>query len=502
MATTTARVPGRFDRTLLRPLGALATAGILTFCGLAIAAQVPSPSLLFVVAVVSVIALAAWMLFSERYAWSLAVLMLYLGLVDGYLKLRTGSSSVTLVRDLMLYAIAAGFLVRAAVRRESLKLPPLTGWVIAWFVVVAVQLANPGNGTLLHSVASVRPHIEWVPLFFFGYAIFRSKARLRNFLMLLLVIAAVNGVVGFIQLNLTPEQLSAWGPGYEKALNGESSVAQRTFTDEEGELHTRPFALGGDFGFGGIVGMIAIPAALALLSLTRRAGPRFAIGLLAAGAVLGVATSEARTAVIGSVVVVLAFAALTVTSRTGLRTVFAVALAVLVAYVTVGYLGSNTKQGSFDRYNSISSPSEALSTSYDYRKNTLAKIPDYAAQFPLGAGIGSNGPAASFSGGTARRLDAESEFNFLLIEVGLPGLAVMLGFNLTLLYLSITRIRRIADREVRLLLTAFAAPLFAFSATWFVGIATAASPAAPYLWLTAGVLSFWLLGERERSRWR
>jgi hypothetical protein len=70
----------------------------------------------------------------------------------------------------------------------------------------------------------------------------------------------------------------------------------------------------------------------------------------------------------------------------------------------------------------------------------------------------------------------------------------MLGLNLTLFYLSITRIRKIDDRETRILLTAIAAPLFAIFATWFVGISTATTPNAPYLWFAAGVLSFWLLG--------
>ena len=244
MATTTARVAGGFDRTFLRPLGALATAALLALCGLTIAVQVPSPSPLFAFAAISVLAVVAWMLLSERYAWSLAVLMLYLALLDGYLKLRTGSSNVTLVRDLLLYAIVAGALLRVAVRRQQLALPPLAGWVIAWVAVVAIQIANPENGTLQHSVSSIRPHVEFVPLFFLAYAVMRSKARLRSFLLLLLAVAAVNGVVGLVQANLTPEQLATWGPGYEEALSGEGSVAPRTYADEDGETHNRPFALG------------------------------------------------------------------------------------------------------------------------------------------------------------------------------------------------------------------------------------------------------------------
>ena len=500
MATTTVSTPATFNRVLLKPLGSLATAGMLALTGLAITIQVPSATPLTAVVVIGILAIAAWMLLSERYEWGLAILMLYIGLADGYLKLSTGSSNVTLLRDFLLYAIASGALIRIAVWRESLTWPPLTGWVIAWLVVVLVQIANPSDGTLSHSLASVRPHAEWVPLFFLGYVTMRSRARLRRFLLLLLAIAAVNGVVGLIQLNLTPDQLSSWGPGYAQFISGEGPVSGRGFVDNGGTEHTRPFALGGDMGFGGIVGLIAVPAALALLALARRPGIRLAAAALSIGMVMAIATSEARVAILGSVVAVFAFAALTVTSRAGLRTVMVLGMTFAVTYATVGFLSSGTQQGSFDRYESISSPGKAVSTAYDYRRETLARIPVYATEFPLGAGIGQAGPAASFEGGGGGpHLDAESEPTYLLIELGLPGLAVMLGFYFVLLYLSVTRIRKIVDRETRILLTAVAAPLFALFSTGFVGASTATVPGAPYLWFAAGVLAFWLLGEGHRS---
>jgi hypothetical protein len=495
MATTSASGPATLGRDLLKPLSAAGTAGLLALTGLAITIRFPAATPLAALITLCLLGIAAWMLLSERYEWSLAILMLYIGLADGYLKLRTGSSHVTLMRDLLLYAIAAGALIRIAVRRESVKLPPLSGWVIAWLIVVVVQLANPGNGTFSHSLASLRPHVEWVPLFFLGYVILQSKLRIQHFLLLLVLIAAANGVVGLVQLNLTPDQLAGWGPGYAEGISGEGDLSARTFADSNGTERTRPFALGSDFGFGGIVGMIALPAALGLLALSKRPGVRAATAVLATGAVLAVATSEARTAVIGSIIAVFAFAGLTVTSRAGLRTVLALAVTVAVAYTTIGLLSSSSEKGSFDRYSNISNPGKAATTAYEYRQGTLANVPKYMVQIPLGAGIGSKGPAASVAGGTeVKGLNGESEPTFLLIELGLPGFVVMLGLNLTLFYLSITRIRKISDRETRILLTAIAAPLFAIFATWFVGISTATTPNAPYLWFAAGVLSFWLLG--------
>jgi O-antigen ligase len=314
------------------------------------------------------------------------------------------------------------------------------------------------------------------------------------------MIAAVNGVVGLIQVNITPEELSSWGPGYEEAINGEGSVSARTFADDKGNERNRPFGLGGDVGFGGSVGMLAIPAALGLLALSKRRGVRILTGMLAVGTVLAVATSEARTAVLGSVIAVFAFAGLTITSKGGLRTLLALGAALVIGYGAIALLSSSTESGSFDRYESISNPSKALSTAFNYRKDTLSKVPDYIVDIPFGAGIGSKGPAASVAGiGKGAELDGESEPTFLLIELGLPGFLIMLGLTLTLFYISITKIRVIADRETRILLTAIAAPLFAIFSTWFVGVTTATTPTSPYLWFAAGVLSCWLLGEGQRS---
>ena len=61
-----------------------------------------------------------WLFLSERYENTLAVLLLYLGLLDGYLKLRTNSSAITLVRDGALYpvrtSIFQGFLAKPVAR--------------------------------------------------------------------------------------------------------------------------------------------------------------------------------------------------------------------------------------------------------------------------------------------------------------------------------------------------------------------------------------------------
>jgi hypothetical protein len=336
-------------------------------------------------------------------------------------------------------------------------------------------------------------------LFFLGYQVMRSPRRLRGFLLLLLAVAAVNGIVGLVQFKQTPEQLARWGPGYETRIAGTGPVSGRGFVDTHGKAHNRPFALGSDMGFGGSVGTLALPAALALFALSRRRALRVLALVLSLGAILGVATSEARVAVLGSVAAVAAFVLLAVSSRNVTRAVVALTVGAALAYGVISTLASSADSGAFDRYASIA-PGRAVDTAYDYRKDTLARVPQYALEIPLGAGLGSSGPGASATGGTTAgaSLDAESEPTYLVIETGVLGLVVMLGLTLQLLALSLRGIRRLPDGELRLLLAGVAAPLFALVAAGAAGITTAASPTSPYFWFAAGIVAWWLHPDGRR----
>jgi hypothetical protein len=438
-------------------------------------------------------ALLAWLAFSVRYEITLGAYTAYLLLVDGYLKLRFTGELPVLARDVLLLAIAGGAAARWAVQQTRFQVPPLTGWVAAWVVVVLVQLANPENGTLAHSALALRPHLEFVPLFFFGFVLMRSPTRLRRLLCLVVGLAAINGVVGLVQVNLSLEQLADWGPGYEEKIRG-TGVSARGFVDNAGEGRTRPFALGSDQGFGGALGIIAAPMALALFVLLRRRQVVLC-ALLAAGVATAVLTSQARVAVLSTVAAVVAYVILGSVSRQRVAAAFGVLAGALATWLVVSVLVGGTYAGVFDRYDSIA-PDRVLSTSIDYRRDTIVTIPSYVTSFPLGAGLGTTGPGASVTGGNDKTLNGESEFTYLLIETGVPGLLVMLGLTLRLLFLAATRIRRISSTQTRLMLAALTAPLFAKFASWSAGATTAGTPDSPYLWFVAGVLSWWLISHQ------
>lgn len=434
---------------------------------------------------------------------ALALVLLYLGLADGYVKLRTGVAATTLVRDVLLYAIVVGVLSRASVRETRLEVPPLAGWVVLLVAVVGVQLANPANESITRAVAGLRPHLEFVPLFFLAYWTVRDRRALRTFLALLLTIGAVNGVVGYVQSNLTSEQLAAWGPGYRDRVLGQGGFvgAGRTFVDAAGNQRLRPLGLGSDAGFVGQLGVLAIPAGLALIGVSSRARSRaFAIALLAI-TVLGVTTSQTRAGVIASVLAVVSYATLGVVSRRWWATVLGIAAGALVAVAVVSLLTSDAQTGASNRYGSFK-PSQVLESTQKERPLNAAR--DYLTEFPLGAGIGKSGPASGFGVGNnelvnGELLNGETEFSYLTTEVGLPGLLAFLSFHLFLVSLVVRRCRRVRDEEARSMLAAVGASLIAIVPLWFATATTANTPLSPFIWFAAGVLAFWLVTVPRRA---
>jgi hypothetical protein len=459
---------------------------------LAIVVRVGSPSITEGIAVITFVCTSAWMFFSERYALTLAILTLYLGLFDGYLKLRTGSAYATLPRDALLYAICLGLLARAVIRRERIPLPPFAGLLIAYLLLVVLQLANPGTGGLARGLAAVRPHLEFLPLFFLAYMMVRTKPRLRGLLVLLVVIGAANGIVSYVQFSLTPDQLSGWGPGYAQRIEGTEDVSDRIFVDDRGDERVRPFGLAADMGQGGFVGLLALPAMLALVSLGRGRGRWIAL-ILGFAVVLAIVTSQGRTVIIGTFVAVVGYTILTVVARRLVPTLAGIALVGLALVAATSLSSSRAGPGAFDHVEQIA-PSRLLDSASEQRGRSVVLAPAYVAQYPFGAGLGSVGPAGGFGRSEGVGLNGETQFNFLILELGAAGACVFLGLLAVLIWRTFRRLRGIPDSELRILLAALAAPLPAMVVMFFGGAMTASSPGGPYFWAVGGVLAYWLGG--------
>jgi hypothetical protein len=487
-----ARRPSWNRRAAAQTLGGLLVAVVAA----ALAVVVTHGTSLKGVAALIVVIGSVWFATTRNTQLAMAVLMLYLGLLDGYLKLATGSTAVTFVRDAFLFALVFGLLVRATVRHERLPLPPLSGWLIALLLVVAVQFANPRAGTLVHSVAGARQHLEFIPLFFLTFAYLRTARALRTFFVLLAVIAACNAIATVVQFNESPQQFAAWGPGYAQRINGTGAFAGggRTFATSSGQTKTRPFGLGSDAGDGGMFCMVALCGIFALaVTSKRRRGQLFAVAM-ALAALLGIITSEGRSVVVLAVIAVVVFGLLTITARTRLTSLLVLAAVIAAsAFIVEGIVA--TTGSSQLRYAGLS-PSGIFQTESTARGESLNVIPYNLATYPFGAGLGTVGPSSTAPGASQTEEsgpDAETAFSYLTVEIGIPGMLVVLGFLLTLLVLGFRRCRQVPDPEARLLLAAVIAPLAGLLAYSFSGAWPPQVPAGPYLYAAGGIISYWLV---------
>jgi hypothetical protein len=504
MSTSAFSLPARLRGRASLPIW-LRHAGRQTIAGVVVAVGASALTLLMVhgttlkgVAALVVVVGSLWFLTTRNVQLALAVLMLYLGLLDGYLKLATGSNLVTFVRDMFLFALVAGLLIRAIVEGRRLPLPPLSAWAVMFALVVLAQLANPRAGTLVHSLAGVRQHLEFVPLFFLAFAYVRTTKALRMFCILLAVIATANAVASWVQFNETPQQFAAWGPGYTQRVLGTGTFTGggRSFTAANGASRTRPFGLGSDAGDGGLFCVLAFCGILALASFSRRRRDMLFAVAMALGAVLGIVTSEGRGVIISTVIVLLAFGLMTITAKNRMRSLFGLVLVLIAAAFVVETIATVAGSSGL-RYAGLS-PSSIFQTTSGARGSSLAEIPHNIVMFPFGAGLATAGPAATSAPGASATtlygdVDTETEFSFLVVETGIPGMLVITGFTLLLLYLVFTRVRREPDREARVLLSAVTAPLVGIFGLFFSSAVTASVPIAPYLWAIGGIISYWLI---------
>jgi hypothetical protein len=332
-----------------------------------------------------------------------------------------------------------------------------------------------------------------------------ARKRLRIFLLLMLAIAVANGLVNTVQLNMTPAQLSTWGPGYKYRIEGNgtglNSVSGREFETAAGVSRTRPFGLGDDIGVGALWGMLALGGAIALLSTGPGRRTWWLALLFAIGPPLAVITGEGRSILVSSIVALFAYIAFATTARKLISTLAAVFVALALVVGVVAYISSVSGAGVFDRYATIT-PSKIASTTSTDRGGSLSAIPKIIEKHPLGNGLGGVGPASKFAGGGVTGSNGETEPGFLVSELGVPGLIVLYGFNLQLLILGARRIK-LFDTEIRTYLAALLAGLVGLLVIGISAATTSTSPASAYLWFTGGVLSYWLVtvpSQRSRTK--
>lgn len=413
----------------------------------------------------------------------------YVFMLDGFVRLSTGSSTLTLVRDLLPWGVALLGLAVLCVQHTRLERGPLFGLVAGFVAIAFVEVLNPDTVSVKLGLEALRQHLEFVPLFFIAFAVLRSEARLHGLALLLVIAAAANGVIGVIQSQLTLDQFASWGAGYRDLITTSSVPGVvhnvRLSFDAVGHPSLRPPALGGDVGFGGVLGMCAVPFALALILAPRHRTHRW-VGIVTLPLVAAAVTSsQTRAAVIGAVLAIVAFLWLSARDRT---LVVPVLFAVALGMVAVLLSGVN-----LSRYDSIT-PAQVAGTYGAERGGSLSLIPTYAARYPLGAGLGTAGPAGTLHASVnAGKLSGENAVTFLTVELGLPGLLCVFALFAVALRRGALLARSRVLGSARLYLAALTSGLVGCSVLWLAGGVTAAPPLAPFIWVAFGVIAAWTI---------
>jgi len=424
----------------------------------------------------------------RRVEVALALIALYIGCVDGPLKLTSGNENATLARDLLVLAAVAGVLVRATITRRSLPRVPYLPFVLAVVGIVAVQAFNPETPGLKAAGVGFRQHLEFLPLMVLATLVAPTRRTLLGLGLVLLAIALANAIAAGVQIRLTPEQFASWGPGYADRVIGENGFvgAGRTFEDLGGTERVRPFGLHGDSGGSGLYGWIAGPFALALLAGARRSRGSLQFGATALGiCVLGLLLAQSRGVIVAAVVGLFSFFALRATSRNAASTAVAAGVSCVVIYALVSAFAASGDSNSLERIRTLG-PTNAVQTIRQDRGNSIALIPEYFLAHPFGVGIARSGPGSGTIG-AGSELDAENQFNLLIGEVGSVGLIAFLALWLVVLRDAIWLARR-SEENVRPLWCAIAAVLLAMSAVWFQASPIVAAPGAPFFWFAAGLV--------------
>jgi hypothetical protein len=260
----------------------------------------------------------------------------------------------------------------------------------------------------------------------------------------------------------------------------------------------RPPGLGQESGVGAGFGVIAVAGTLALLLTQRRR--RWFPMLLTLGALAAIATGLGRLQLVGGFLCVMAFGGLAVTSGKQVgRTLFLYAGAILVIAVAGVFFVNAIGSGIFKRYESVA-PEHVATTSTSYKSNELSTVPHDLAVAPFGFGLGITGSAGSFEGKVTEsleghRIGSETQFNFLSAELGLPGVIIWTFLTVDMIFLAVTRIRKIEDHELQIYMAGLFAPICAGFAMAFDGPIGGSISAAPYYWFAVGAAGYWFMGK-------
>jgi hypothetical protein len=335
------------------------------------------------------------------------------GFFHGWLKLVIRSPITTFAVDIFLIIALLGIVVRKDARDRLLPTgavgSALSGFYILCVGYLFLGLAIPGSPPLLLTSVALRGWCFATLMFVVGYHLIRSGDQLRVYFLWIVLLGLVTAIYGIRQ---TPEDVARIIQAIpELRIQYET----QRYVDEAGNLQLRRFSTFISSGaFGGAMSSVAIIALAMFTDANMSKRDRWLFLIAAIPMTYAISLSGARSALISAGI---GFLFLLIFRRS--FTLLAVAMAVLVIGVALG--SSQTGGGALDRIKTLQESGGIWSR---FWIPTSIGV-EYAAQNPMGGGLGKTGHLPAFLVGRSGYSDfvqADGDLGRLLIELGVPGL--------------------------------------------------------------------------------
>lgn len=471
-----------------------------------------------------------WFLTTERIDLALLILVFYMGVFEGYLKIQSFGVSfyvVYAVRSVLTVALVLNPIIKRFHRKlddtgYTFRWPPFSliiGFYVLWGII---SIFHPDRINLLNSLVGLRPHIEFIPLYFLGFMVCRKNPQwFVHLLLTFLIIGVLNSIAAIHQYKIGPDALpGVWGSGYEKfvedirtdgdnaySVRDMGAFSARLYVDNNYNVQLRPPGLGPDHTYPAMVAQIAIFSAVALLFYYLKTKNYWLLGFLVlAGLMLfaGIVVSASRSYLLLTIVglaVALLFYIREIFSGQKLKIIIVLIVAVTVVvgnYVLRSYVSESV----YDRFQNVSTLQKLMSRLEEEKFVNWEYTRRYLLEAPLGRGLGKVGSGAGFfvesvDEGLSYAGNGETEVNLLLSELGIVGLMlffiVIMGTYLKSLVIlrgsAPDSYQRLSSMIVFLYLL-----VFFINCMWGTG---ATFPQKAAIWLFMGC--FWALYDRPEK---
>jgi O-antigen ligase len=388
--------------------------------------------------------------------------------------------------------IALLFKVLFKNKGQRKKPPPLTWLFALHFAWVFIILFNPYSLSLVSSIAGSKVYISMFLLYFFGYYLVNNLKDVQRLFVVFAALAAVQTVFTIYQGLRGPSSVLSLHPGFQIPLAKMGSYA------------FRPFGLTHIPGGPSVYIYMVLPILTYFIYYTRSVWLRFFSASLLP--LIGVALfmCQIRSAIGKAVIAMFVFIVTLTTSNVRIsfarRFSYIAGSAILASFALfamfsiLGYSAESFEDNERTLARSLSTFD--LDAMANARRGSFNRFLKYASDVPFGAGFSRVGAAA----GAFPQLQkndphfpvgyffSDNLFVLLVIEIGIPGLLIVVAMILSILYIGF-RIWRTEERQQLLgPQMAIFSSLVAIAAGSYGAEGIVYNPESCFFWLFAGVM--------------